>query len=72
MPHGDWTPPHPIQPAPLPAATRPRPCDCTVVCGDDPWLQDGRATKCAAYDRLHPPPCPHCRGLGYVSMERTR
>ena len=24
----------------------PRPCDCTVHCGDDPWLADGRAAPC--------------------------
>ncbi|MFL9934242.1 hypothetical protein P0D88_34845 [Paraburkholderia sp. RL18-103-BIB-C] len=26
-------------------------CDCTVMCGDDPWIKDGRATPCAAYVR---------------------
>jgi len=25
----------------------PEPCDCLIWCGDDPWLQDGRATPCA-------------------------
>jgi hypothetical protein len=42
----------------------PRRCDCTSLCGDDPWLKDGRAIKCHAYDPLHPPPCRHCKGTG--------
>lgn len=25
----------------------PEPCDCTVWCGDDPWLKDGRSEPCA-------------------------
>ncbi len=24
----------------------PEPCDCLIYCGDDPWLQDGRARPC--------------------------
>jgi hypothetical protein len=24
-------------------------CDCTAMCGDDPWIRDGRATPCANY-----------------------
>ena len=45
---------------------RPEPvrCDCLNHCGDDPWLKDGRAFKCQAHDRLHPPMCKHCNGTG--------
>lgn len=35
-------------PAPMPARQAPDQCDCTVHCGDDPWLKDGRSTPCAA------------------------
>ncbi len=24
----------------------PQPCDCTCICGDDPWLVDGRSVPC--------------------------
>lgn len=46
---------------------QPVPCDCLDVCGDDPWLQDGRAKKCADYARLHPPSfrCPRCGMVSY-------
>ena len=27
-------------------ATRPAKCDCLNYCGDDPWLNDGRAEPC--------------------------
>lgn len=26
-------------------------CDCLNVCGDDPWLSDGRAAPCASRQR---------------------
>lgn len=29
------------------AATALPPCDCLNFCGDDPWLKQGRAAKCA-------------------------
>jgi len=59
--------------AQLQAMRRPEPvsrdkpvtCDCLNWCGDDPWVEDGRAKKCAAYARLHPPKCAHCGGSGY-------
>lgn len=33
-----------------------RPCDCTVDCGDDPALKDGRAAPCA--ERAQALRCP--------------
>lgn len=27
-------------------------CDCTVRCGDDPWIKTGRALPCAGYVRF--------------------
>jgi len=44
---------------------KPVKCDCLNWCGDDPWLEDGRAKKCATYAALHPPKCSHCGGTGY-------
>lgn len=44
-------------------------CDCLNWCGDDPWIEDGRAKKCANYERLHPPKCHHCRGTGYLERD---
>ena len=26
-------------------------CDCTVFCGDDPWLKDGRSQPCDSLKR---------------------
>lgn len=28
------------------SAATPGACDCTVYCGDDPWLKDGRSEPC--------------------------
>lgn len=25
------------------------PCDCTVYCGDDPWIKSGRASYCQPF-----------------------
>lgn len=33
--------------------SKPVKCDCTVNCGDDPWLRDGRAQPCAALAAEH-------------------
>lgn len=38
--------PQPVEPK---AAAQEMPsgkCDCTVTCGDDPWIRDGRAEPC--------------------------
>jgi len=43
-------------------ATRPEPtskdnpvaCDCLNWCGDDPWLKDGRARRCADFEKWQP------------------
>jgi hypothetical protein len=32
-----------------PKKKEPVKCDCLNVCGDDPWLKDGRATPCARF-----------------------
>jgi hypothetical protein len=34
-------------------ADGPDDCDCINVCGDDPWLKDGRATPCASRQQHH-------------------
>jgi hypothetical protein len=35
---------------PLPTRPTPDPhCDCLNICGDDPWVRDGRATPCPRF-----------------------
>lgn len=36
------------------AKAKPEKCDCLNICGDDPWLKDGRARPCKDWSRLHP------------------
>lgn len=32
-------------------------CDCTVDCGDDPWILKNKAKPCEAFVRFHPDLC---------------
>jgi|GEM_PF-4710857 len=48
------------------AMAKPTRCDCLNVCGDDPWLDDGRSMPCDGLLRVRAAATERCRVRGVV------